>query len=348
MKPHLVSEMIQARALIGFTDLVRLQGADPDDLLRTVGIPPEALDNPDLAIPLDRLATLYHRSALALSMPDFGLRLSSCQDTSIYGPLAQVLLNAATVGEALQGLTRYFAFHTPGAEIESSPATDERYAQAQYRLILGEGVEARQIIEQSYGMASKLWHLIEPPGTAPIRILLRHKPGVDVAIYEAHYGCTTLFEQPVDAIWLPRAAMTARMNRADPRLLDVSARYVASIIRRFPLNLGKQVEKLIIEQMPFGGASIEHITAQLGMHKRTLQRRLADQGILFGDLLDALRQSQARRYLGDTAVPLSMVTGLLGYNEQSSFIRACRRWFSLTPLEFRRRGMSSSPAVASQ
>jgi len=52
-------------------------------------------------------------------------------------------------------------------------------------------------------------------------------------------------------------------------------------------------------------------------------------------LLDALRENQARQFLYDESVPLALVANLLGYNEQSSFIRACRRWFQATPLQLR-------------
>ncbi|MEO9334713.1 AraC family transcriptional regulator ligand-binding domain-containing protein [Pseudomonas guguanensis] len=335
MSRRLVSEMIQARALMGFAALVSSHGADPRALLSDVGIALDALENPDLPVPLDLLATLYHRAAQALDMADFGLRLSALQDSSIYGPLAEIALNSESVGDALQGLSRYFSYHTPGAEIETGPAADGRYIQVQYRLRLSNWVEPRQIIEQSYGMAAKLWRMIEPPGSEPIQILLRHQPAVDIRVYETFYGCPTVFEQAVDAVWLPVSAMAARIDHADSRLREASEQFISSVIRRFPLDLGKQVETLIIQQLPFGGASIERISAQLRMHKRTLQRRLAEQGILFGDLLDALREDQARQFLYDESVPLALVANLLGYNEQSSFIRACRRWFQATPLRLR-------------
>lgn len=329
-------EQIQARALLGFAELVASHGANPERLLAEIGIPAHALNNPDLPVPLDQLAALYHHAADVLALPDFGLRLAAVQDASLYGPLAQLALNAASVGDALQGIARHFAYHTPGAEIEISPAPDPAFLQVQYRLRLSDQVPPRQIIEQSYAMAAKLWRMVEPAGAAPIRIHLRHAAALPCATYQQAYGCTTLFEQPVDAIWLPLAALNAPIDHADSRLRDAAEHYVADILKRFPLDLGKQVETLITQQLPFGGATLATIAEQLRLHKRTLQRRLSEHGIVFADLLDEVRQGLAQQLLHDPAVPLARVSGLLGYNEQSSFIRACKRWFGEVPGELRR------------
>jgi len=220
-----MSEMIQACALMGFAALVGAHGADPRALLADVGISLDALENPDLPVPLDLLATLYHRAAQALDMADFGLRLSALQDSSIYGPLAGIALNSESVGDGLRGLSRYFSYHTPGTEIDTGPAADGRCIQVQYRLRLSDWVEPRQIIEQSYGMAAKLWRMIEPPGSEPIQILLRHQPAVDITVYETFYGCPTVFEQVVDAVWLPVSAMAARIDHADGRLREALQRH---------------------------------------------------------------------------------------------------------------------------
>lgn len=328
-------EQIQARALLGFADLVASHGANPERLLADIGIPNEALSNPDLPVPLDQLAALYQHAADVLALPDFGLRLAAVQDASLYGPLAQLALNAASVGDALQGIARHFAYHTPGAEIEMGPAADPAFVQVQYRLRLSDQVPPRQIIEQSYAMAAKLWRMVAPTGSAPIRIHLRHPAALPSSTYQQAYGCPILFEQPLDAIWLPVAALAAPIDHADSHLRDVAEHYVASILKRLPLDLGKQVETLITQQLPFGGATLANIAEQLRLHKRTLQRRLAEHGIVFADLLDDVRKGLAQQLLHDPAVPLARVSGLLGYNEQSSFIRACRRWFAAVPSDVR-------------
>jgi AraC-like DNA-binding protein len=82
------------------------------------------------------------------------------------------------------------------------------------------------------------------------------------------------------------------------------------------------------------------------MHPRTLQRRLREEGTTFEAIKDEARQDLAQRYLSQPDVPLTQITSLLGYSEQSALGRSCRRWFHTTPREMRAR-LSSGSSVPS-
>src|SRR5258705_10637328 len=79
------------------------------------------------------------------------------------------------------------------------------------------------------------------------------------------------------------------------------------------------------------------------MHARTLQRRLATEGVRCQDLIERERRDQAARYLAEPGLHLSQITGLLGYSEQSALNRSCRRWFGKTPRQYRAGLSRSSP-----
>ena len=64
------------------------------------------------------------------------------------------------------------------------------------------------------------------------------------------------------------------------------------------------------------------VADQLRLHPRTLQRRLAGEGVTFAALLDRERRAQAARLLTQPDLQLGQVAGLLGYSEQSAFNRA--------------------------
>ena len=55
-----------------------------------------------------------------------------------------------------------------------------------------------------------------------------------------------------------------------------------------------------------------------------------------------VRRNRAETYLAERAIPMSHVAAMLGYAEQSSFNRACLRWFGTMPGE-RRRGLQRRP-----
>jgi AraC-like DNA-binding protein len=75
----------------------------------------------------------------------------------------------------------------------------------------------------------------------------------------------------------------------------------------------------------------------LGMHARTLQRRLAEEGTSFRDVIDGVRKDLAEGYVADRALTLDEVALLLGFSDKSAFHRAFVRWTGETPAAFRAR-----------
>jgi AraC-like DNA-binding protein len=80
-----------------------------------------------------------------------------------------------------------------------------------------------------------------------------------------------------------------------------------------------------------GEVSIDAVARAGGMTRRTLQRRLAAEGIAFSDLLDATRADLAMRLLTEGAAPLAEVASRLGYANPPALTRAVRRWTGATP-----------------
>ncbi len=135
----------------------------------------------------------------------------------------------------------------------------------------------------------------------------------------------------------PTRLLAVPIDAGSRELQAAAERYVSNLIRRFPLDIGQQVEALAERQLAVGGSGIDRIAAQLGMHRRTLQRRLEVQGLYFEDIVDLVRRKRADQLLPHAAIPLTEICQLLGYAEQSSFNRACRRWYGDTPLATRQR-----------
>ena len=83
------------------------------------------------------------------------------------------------------------------------------------------------------------------------------------------------------------------------------------------------------------------IANKLEMSERTLQRRLEAEGTSFQRLLDDTRREVAQQYLGQTDTSLCDATYLLGFSKQSSFFRACKRWFGTSARRYRIRLMGA-------
>ena len=69
---------------------------------------------------------------------------------------------------------------------------------------------------------------------------------------------------------------------------------------------------------------------------RSLQRRLAEEGLAFFELVQAAREELARDLIADHSISINEIATRLGYSSISNFSRAFQRWTGKSPTEFRR------------
>lgn len=81
--------------------------------------------------------------------------------------------------------------------------------------------------------------------------------------------------------------------------------------------------------------TIRDAAKSLGLSVRALQRNLARERSSFSEALDWVRAHVAIEALVESRTSLLALAIDLGYADQSNFNRAFRRWFGLTPAQFR-------------
>jgi AraC-like DNA-binding protein len=100
--------------------------------------------------------------------------------------------------------------------------------------------------------------------------------------------------------------------------------------------ISQRVRAALHEALPSGLMAMDIVSRKLAVSKRTLQRRLEDEGTSYLTVLRHTRESLARHYLQHTAVPIAEIAFLLGFGEPSSFFRAFRDWTGQSPEALRR------------
>jgi AraC-like DNA-binding protein len=103
-------------------------------------------------------------------------------------------------------------------------------------------------------------------------------------------------------------------------------------------ELRTKVENAISSVLPHQRVRVEYVARNLGMSKRTLARKLADEGLNFSEIFQNLRHDLAVRYLEDGKLHVSKIAWLLGFNEVSAFTHAFKRWTGKTPRQMRTGG----------
>ena len=100
-------------------------------------------------------------------------------------------------------------------------------------------------------------------------------------------------------------------------------------------RVSQRVRAIIIHKLPDGEPGRDEIAEKLCISERTLQRQLLSEGTTFQQLLDQTRRELAGRYLRQPKLSLAEAAYLLGFAEPSAFSRACKRWFQLSPGQYR-------------
>jgi AraC-like DNA-binding protein len=137
---------------------------------------------------------------------------------------------------------------------------------------------------------------------------------------------------------LNASAREPPLIHVDPYLNNLLLKYCEAAItdRRGNVSqLRTRVENAISSLLPHGRVVVDDVARSLGMSKRTLARRLSDEGLNFTEVLQQLQRNLAVRYLDDPKLHISKIAWLLGFNEVSAFTHAFKRWTGKTPSQMR-------------
>ena len=114
-----------------------------------------------------------------------------------------------------------------------------------------------------------------------------------------------------------------------------------------PYGYTLRIQKMMLSQSP-GVLSEEEAAAMLFMSKRTLARKLKLEGANFRTIRDEMLSQQASCYLQNSGMPVDAVAAVLNYHDSSNFRRAFKRWFGMTPDQYRKHSLSLRCGFAGQ
>lgn len=170
----------------------------------------------------------------------------------------------------------------------------------------------------------------------PTRISFTHRG--DPGDYARCFRCPVDFAASVDAICLEAALLDASTSSPDAILHALLRRQLAELVGPGDEpSLAHQVRRAISDQLEGGAMTIDTVATALALSRRTLQRRLDDEGASFSDLVGDVRRGLAELYLRESSLPIAEIAARLGYADPRAFQRAFREWHGTTPSEWRSR-----------
>jgi AraC-like DNA-binding protein len=92
---------------------------------------------------------------------------------------------------------------------------------------------------------------------------------------------------------------------------------------------------VLVEHLGQSVLTLHAVATALAVTRRTLTRRLAEEGASFRQILDEVRCDFACALLQDRSLSIGDIAFFLQYSEPAAFHRSFRRWTGQTPLTFR-------------
>jgi AraC-like DNA-binding protein len=185
-----------------------------------------------------------------------------------------------------------------------------------------------------YALAACLYRMsYVSEGPVHADVYLRRSPPADLRGHQQAFGPHLHFEAERDEARLPPSLWERPTKTPDPVLRELLEAHAQALVQRLSQEKDSlsDLQAAALQAMRAGRPELGWVARQMATSTRTLQRRLAEGGTSWRELLEGLRQQAAREYLQDPALSVDDVAVLLGYSEASTFHRAFRRWTGQSP-----------------
>ena len=314
-----------------------LQGRNisPAGALLIAGLSLEQIEEPDARIRFSSHVKLLEAAAELTGDVCYALRLARRLSPGDAGLLGYVATNSATLGDAFGNIARYVRVMSDGGRLDIEDHADVTHLV--FYIINPKVKMNRQAIEFIAGGISRFIQVLGGDAFDLLGVDFFHSEPVDAFEHAQLLGCQIRFAQPSNKIMIASKLLSRPVEGADPSLLRILERYCDDIIARRPdpNDLASVVTAVVAKTIPYGRPPADAVAREVGMSRRTFTRRLETLGTTYLDLVEQARKELAIRYLRDDDMRISQIAYMLGYAELSSFNHAFRRWFGVTPSDFR-------------
>jgi len=309
------------------------------NLAQTLGLD-AGIRNPEASRMVPLLDVVPLLKALGVeNNPYLGIHLGKLVPASAHGALGYAVVSSATVGQAMDTLSRYvgmrnrlFNFRFSKKDGESSLIVTPRIHLGPYRTFT-EIASALSVFKMVQGIAGD-------SAAAEMIMETSWENATDMQIpMQVRSQCqrTTL---RVPAHIAERASHTA-----DPKLYVIACRGCEEELAALDGNISARLRAMlpdVNQQWP----TLKQAAAHFAMSPRTLIRRLVTEGLTYQALLDEAKGELACWYLSNTSLPIGIIASKLGFLDDANFSRSFKRWTQRSPSAYRKEYTSKSVTQA--
>ncbi|UNG20522.1 AraC family transcriptional regulator [Stutzerimonas zhaodongensis] len=319
---------------LSIVQALELDGLDCQDLFVNLGLDYSALNDPDARFAQDGMTRLWQRAVEITGNPAIGLNLAKVMRPGAMHVVGYAVMSSSTLRDSFQRLVRYQRIIAEGADLQFG--STNRGALLTLAIHGDQLPPARQSADGSLASTLAFCRWLTGKPLAPIEVYFQGPPPADIEPYQAAFQAPLRFNAEYHGMLMRHVDMDIALPTANAELAQLHDRFAGDYLARFSdSRVTHQARQVICRLLPQGEPRRETVAQSLHLSERSLQRRLDEEGTSFQQLLDDTRRTLAEQYLARADLALLEVAYLLGFADPSNFFRAFKRWFAMTPGEYR-------------
>jgi len=330
MTPEL---QISTRALNQLDRVIANRGGEPERLLSRYGLDIQALSDSAQSMSVNDFNQLLNECSAELNAPDLGMTVGAMQELEMLGPLGVLLGNCNSTAEVINAIHLYLVCHNQSEHWQFTEY--DRVIVVQRFDSLDSMSDTRQYKELAITACYWLSRRLFGSGRFIEWVELSHAPMAALPRYADIFSCQLMFNRERDALVLNKAALEVDLGKS---ILSLKA----DALRRLQLaknskrrSVVQQVELLIEQHLTSRPVTLDLVADEMTLQKRTLQRMLQKQGVVFRDLLNNIKHKNACWYLRSNVMAITQIAELLGYTDLGNFSRAFAKKSGCSPRQWR-------------
>lgn len=318
------------------------QGVDPSALLARCGLCAQRVVDPAARFAPDDITRLWEAALQLSGNPALGIDAELAARHIDFQELGVVMLSCTDLREGIDHAARYLA-------LVSSATVFRVEADARGCWIeMGHTGVSRPVPVQrtAYSLLAVLsmcrW--VTRRAIGPLTVELAHPLPPGEARYSAAFGGPILWQSGTHRMLLCTADLDTPIPSRDARLLPWHERTLDARLQVLSQDsVALRAKEAIVAALQRGEPRRLHIAQQLGLSERALTHQLQQENQSFQALLDHTRKELAERHLSERRLGLAQIGHRLGFSDESNFVRACRRWFGVSPGVYRDAQTQAAP-----
>ena len=300
-------------------------------LLSRTGISTAQLADPYSTIPMAQFVGFLEAAAEASDDPNFGARMGTEIKAGDMGPVGLLLSLSESITAGMARLVRYTNALQSGTDTQWIRSDDNWIFS--YRLTDPTLWPRRQDAEFSLSSVVQVVRDNFRTRWTPEEVHFEHAAPDDPQPLEKLFRCPVRYAQPINRLIADKSVSGQIIRKEDHDLLTTLQRHIQDIIGTVVAtpDIGTAARAVIEAHLGLTPITLDHVADALSLTPRTLQRRLAADGITLRAMLEDIRRTRATALLSQPRAKVADVSEALGYSDPTAFWRAWRGWTGTTP-----------------